>query len=120
MSENINNEQIEVRDSVESGANTILPNSRKRRTSSSSWWGLRARRRSELARKSSQNIEAARQASTILVKGAQEISREWFQVTQESMAKNIDATSRLTRCRSLQDFRHGSKRHRARSTGSYS
>lgn len=32
----------------------------------------------ELARRSSQNIEAMSQASTVLTKGAQDISREWF------------------------------------------
>ena len=58
----------------------------------------------ELAKRSSQNIEALSQASNILVKGAQEISREWFDVMQERMTKNLDAMSKLASCRSLQDF----------------
>jgi len=58
----------------------------------------------ELAKRSSQNIEALSQASNILVKGAQEISREWFDVMQERMAKNLDAMNKLASCRSLQDL----------------
>ena len=58
----------------------------------------------ELARRSAQNIEAVSQASTVLTKGAQEISREWFDVMQDRLAKNIDAMNRLASCRSLQHF----------------
>src|SRR4051794_12080553 len=58
----------------------------------------------KLARSSSQNIEAVAQASTILTKGAQEISREWFDLLQQRLVKNIDATNRLAGCRSLQDL----------------
>ena len=54
--------------------------------------------------RSAQNIEAVSQASTVLTKGAQEISREWFDVMQDRLAKNIDAMNRLASCRSLQDF----------------
>jgi phasin family protein len=58
----------------------------------------------ELAKRSSQNIEALSQASNILVTGAQEISREGFDVMQERMAKNLDAMNKLASCRSLQDL----------------
>ena len=57
-----------------------------------------------MARRSAQNLEAVSQASTVLSKGAQEISREWFDVMQDRLAKNIDAINRLAGCRSLQDF----------------
>ena len=49
-------------------------------------------------------IEAVSQASTVLTKGAQEITREWFDVMQDRLAKNMDAMNRLAGCRSLQDF----------------
>lgn len=58
----------------------------------------------ELARRSSQNIEAMSQASTVLTKGAQDISREWFGLIQDRFAKNLDAMNRLASCRSLQDL----------------
>jgi hypothetical protein len=40
----------------------------------------------------------------VLTKGAQEISREWFDVMQDRLAKNIGAMNRLASCRSLQHF----------------
>ena len=58
----------------------------------------------ELARKSSQNIEAVSQASTVLTKGAQEISRAWFDAMRERIAKNLEAMNRLAGCRSVQDL----------------
>src|SRR3954453_5603446 len=58
----------------------------------------------ELARKSSQNIEAVSQASSVLTKGAQEISREWFDAMRERLAKNLEAMNRLAGCRSVQDL----------------
>ena len=58
----------------------------------------------ELARKASQNIEAVSQASTVLTNGAQEISREWFDVMRERLAKNIEDMNRLASCRSVQDL----------------
>jgi phasin family protein len=58
----------------------------------------------ELAKRSSQNIEALSQASNILVKGAQEFSREWFELVQQRMKKNMDAMNRLASCHSLQEF----------------
>src|SRR3954470_9444538 len=58
----------------------------------------------ELARRSSQNIQAVTEASTILVRGAQEVSQELFGLAQERITKNIDAVNRLAACRSVQDF----------------
>jgi phasin family protein len=57
-----------------------------------------------LARRSSQNLQAVSQASTILLKGVQDISREWFGLAQERLTKNMDGLSRLAGCRSVQDF----------------
>src|SRR3954453_5040937 len=43
----------------------------------------------ELAPKSSQNIEAVSQASTVLTKGAQEISREWFDAMRSELRRTL-------------------------------
>src|SRR3954447_3331405 len=58
----------------------------------------------ELARRSSQNLQAVSQASTIIVKGAQDASREWFNSVQERLTKSMDGLNRLVGCRSAQDF----------------
>src|SRR3954470_14486584 len=58
----------------------------------------------ELARKSSQKMEAVAQASSVLAKGAQEISRDWFDAMREGVGKNLEAMNRLAGCRSVQDL----------------
>ena len=58
----------------------------------------------ELARQSSQNVEAVTQAAATLAQGAQEISREWFGLAQERLRKNMDNLNTLSKCRSVQDL----------------
>ena len=58
----------------------------------------------ELARRSSQNVEAVTEASGVLAEGLQDISREWISLVQERMTKNLDGLDELARCRSAPDF----------------
>src|SRR3954453_22963970 len=58
----------------------------------------------ELTRRSSQNLRAGSQASTVLARGAQEVSREVFGLVQDRVQKNVEAVSRLAGTRSVQDF----------------
>src|SRR3954470_4367905 len=58
----------------------------------------------ELARRSSQNLQAVSQANTVLARGFQEASHEWISLAQERMTKNMDGLNRLAGCRSVQDF----------------
>ena len=58
----------------------------------------------ELARRSSQNVEAVTEASRVLAQGLQEVSREWIGLAQERLTKNLDGLDELARCRSLPDF----------------
>jgi phasin family protein len=58
----------------------------------------------ELARQSSQNVAAVTQANTVLVRGAQDVSREWLELAQSGVQKNLDGFSVLSRSRSLQEF----------------
>ena len=58
----------------------------------------------ELARRSSQNLQAVTQANTVLARGFQEASHEWISLAQERGAKNMDGLNRLSGCRSVQDF----------------
>jgi phasin family protein len=107
MAENTNmqTEQIDrARDAMESGMQSTVQNFRRAADQFTQVLGFAGPQADELAKRSSQNIEALSQASNILVKGAQEISREWFDVMQERMSKNLDALNRLSGCRSLQDF----------------
>jgi len=56
------------------------------------------------AQQSSQAVEAMARATTVLSRGAQEISREWFTLSQERMQRNIEGLTALTQCRSIPDF----------------
>ena len=58
----------------------------------------------ELARRSSQNLQAVSQASSVLVRGAQEVSQEVFGLIQDRVQKNIEAVNRIVGTRSVQDF----------------
>jgi hypothetical protein len=57
----------------------------------------------ELARRSSQNIEAVSEASTILARGVQDASRDWFGLVQDRWDKNLDGMNEFVRCRSVQE-----------------
>jgi len=58
----------------------------------------------ELARRSSKNIEAVSQASTVLVRGFQEVSQEMLELAQEKLKQNTEALSRIAQCRTVQDL----------------
>ena len=58
----------------------------------------------EMARQSSQNVEAMTQANTVLVRGAEDISREWLELAQSRLQRNLDGFNALSRSRSLQEF----------------
>src|SRR3954454_16231148 len=58
----------------------------------------------ELARQSSQNIEVVSKASTVLVRGFQDVSQELFGLAQERLKTNTEALNRIAQCRSVQDF----------------
>src|SRR3954451_12282463 len=58
----------------------------------------------ELTRRSSQNLQAVSQVSSVLMKGAQEVSHEVIQLVQDRVQKNVEAASRLAGARSMQDF----------------
>src|SRR3954447_2831811 len=101
----ISSKQIEqARGTMESGLNSTVQTIHRATDQFTEVLGLAGPQAEELAQRSSQNIEALSQASNILVKGAQEFSREWFELMQERMRKNIDAMNRLASCHSLQDF----------------
>jgi phasin family protein len=44
------------------------------------------------------------QAVAVLARGAQDVSREWFELSQKRLHKNLDGLSSLAQCRSVPDF----------------
>lgn len=65
--------------------------------------GLSGEDAQQMAQQSSQNIEAITEASNVLVRGAQDISKEWVDLARDRLQKNIESLNSLGRCRSVQD-----------------
>ena len=57
-----------------------------------------------LGEQTSQNLRAIAQSGTVVARGVQDVSREWFAMSQKRLQKNIDGLSSLARCRSVPDF----------------
>jgi phasin family protein len=58
----------------------------------------------ELARRSSRAIQAVTEASSVLARGAQELSQEVFGLIQDRVQRNAEAVTRIASVRSVQDF----------------
>ena len=93
-----------ARDNLQAGLNTATQSFQRINDQVTKAWGYSGPQAEELARRSSQNIQAVSQASSVLMKGAQDVSHEWFGFAQERVQKNMDGLNRLLGCRSVQDF----------------
>jgi phasin family protein len=93
-----------ARDTVQTGLNTATQTFQRMTDQFNQVLGFNGPQAEELARRSSQNLQAVSQASTVLARGAQEVSQEVFGLVQDRLQKNIDALSRIAGTRSVQDF----------------
>jgi Phasin protein/N-6 DNA Methylase len=44
------------------------------------------------------------ETGTVLVRGLQDLSREWLKLSEEQLRRNLEAISQLAGCRSVQDL----------------
>ena len=93
-----------ARDNLQSGLNTATQSFQRINDQFTQALGFNGPQAEELTRRSSQNLQAVSQASSVLMKGAQEVSHEVLGLVQDRMTKTIDGLSRLAGCRSVQDF----------------
>ena len=93
-----------TRDTVQAGLNTATETFQRMSDQFTKVLGFNGPQSEELTRRSSQNLQAVSQASSVLMKGAQEVSHEWFGFAQERVQKNMEGLNRLAGCRSVQDF----------------
>src|SRR5215218_8543153 len=93
-----------ARDNLQAGLNTATLTFERINDQFTQALGLNGPQAEELARRSSQNLQAVSQASSVLARGFQEVSHEVLGLVQDRMTKNIDGLSRLAGCRSVQDF----------------
>jgi hypothetical protein len=52
----------------------------------------------------SQNLRIASQAGTALTRGLQDVSREYLELSQKRLRRNLDGLTALAQCRSMADF----------------
>ena len=93
-----------VRNVVETGLNTATQTFQRATDQFTKVLGFSGPQAEEVARRSSENVQAVTQASTVLARGAQEVSQELFGLVQNRLQKNLDAVNRLAGTRSVQDF----------------
>src|SRR3954449_11761522 len=93
-----------ARDSLQSGVTMASQSFQRLNDQFTQALGFNGPQAEELTRRSSQNLQAVSQASSVLMKGAQEVSHEVLGLVQDRVQKNIDGLSRLAGCRSVQDF----------------
>jgi phasin family protein len=93
-----------ARDAARSGLNTASETFQRMADQVTQVLGFNGPQAEELARRASQNLQAVSQASNVLARGAQEVSREVIQLVQDRLEKNVEAVNRLASTRSVQDF----------------
>jgi phasin family protein len=93
-----------ARDAMQSGLTTATETFQRITDQFTQALGFNGPQSEELARRSSQNVQAVTQASTVLAPGAQEISQEVFGLVQDRLTKNIEAVNRIVGSRSVQDL----------------
>src|SRR5215212_575365 len=93
-----------ARDTVQSGVTMASQTVQRLNDQFTQALGFNGPQSEELARRSSQNLQAVSQASTVLMKGAQEVLHEVLGLVQDRVQKSIDGLGRLAGARSVQDF----------------
>src|SRR4051794_26815781 len=93
-----------ARNMVESGLNTATQTFQRVSDQFTKVLGFSGPQAEELARRSSENVQAVTQASTVLARGAHEVSQEVFGLVQDRLTKDVEAVNRIAGVRSVQDF----------------
>ena len=93
-----------ARDTVQSGVTMASQSFQRLNDQFTQALGFSGPQAEELSRRSSQNLQAVSQASSVLMKGAQEVSHEVLGLVQARVQKNIDGLNRLAGTRSVQDY----------------
>jgi phasin family protein len=58
----------------------------------------------EVTRRATQNLEAVTETGSVLLRGFQDLSREWVELAQHRLQKNTEGLGRLVQCRNFQDL----------------
>ncbi len=92
-----------MRDTLQTGFNAAQQNFQRVTDQVTQVLGFAGPQSEEISRRSTQNLQAVTQASTVLARGAQEVSQQLFGFVQGQLQRNLDAVNRIAGCRSVQD-----------------
>ena len=93
-----------VQEAVQTGLSTASEMARLSTEQAMQLFSTRKGDSRSLGDETSQNLQAVAQSGTVLARGVQEVSREWFELSQKRLQKNLDGLSSLAQCRSVPDF----------------
>jgi len=93
-----------ARDTLQAGLTTATESFQRLNDQFTRVLGFSGPQAAEVARRSSETIQAVSQASTVLVRGTQEVSQELLGLARDRLTRNLDAFNRIVGCRSVQDF----------------
>jgi phasin family protein len=102
--EHIRDNTEKAQDAMRSGLNSASENTQRFTDQVTQAYGITSEGREELTRQGARSLEMMTQASTMLTRGVQDLSREWFSLTQERLQKNVEDFGVLARCQSLPDY----------------
>lgn len=67
-------------------------------------FGIGSEDSQKLAEQSKQNLEAVARCGTVLTQAFQDVSRSWFELSQNQWRRNFDGLQRLARARTAPEF----------------
>jgi phasin family protein len=103
VDQNTTSNTKKTQDFMRPGLNSAVASAQRFTDQVSQTYGITGEGREDLTRQGAQNLEVFTQTSAVLTRGVQDLSREWFSLTQERLQKNLDDFGALARCRSLPD-----------------
>ena len=93
-----------MQEAVQTGLSTASELARLSTDQAMQFFNPSQRDAQSLGGETSRNLQAVAQAGTVLARGVQDVSREWFELSQKRLQMNLDGWNSLARCRSVADF----------------
>jgi phasin family protein len=93
-----------AQDATRTGLDSMSEGARRMADQFGEAFGFSGQQGEEIARQATENLTAIAETGSVLVRGFQELSREWLDLAQSGLQRNMENLNALSRCRSWQDF----------------
>jgi Phasin protein/Hemerythrin HHE cation binding domain len=91
-------------DAVHTGLGTASEVAQRSTTHVVELFSLSGRQAQDVGAQAAEGVQAVAHSSAALVRGFQEVSRAWFEMTQSRFEKNVEGFTALARCRTVPEF----------------